>query len=106
MSQDKTNETIQEANEWIIDVVTSEAAIKPIIDTWTSETIASRTALGEPTQVHTRTREQLCEQLTNVIRPATMQRIQQSDTKRLKRWAPMELGTNGRMEVEPEDPAL
>ena len=70
MSQEKT----EIGDQWIIDVMTSEAAIKPIVDTWTSE--AAHTILEDPTQKQAWFREQLCKRTTNLIHAAITHRQQ------------------------------
>ena len=49
MGQEQTGETNQEyADQWIIDSVTSEAAIKPIIDAYTTWIVTAKTLGDQP----------------------------------------------------------
>ena len=65
MSQEQTGDTDPEvADQFILEALTSEAAIKPIVDTWMSE--SAHTVLGDPTQKQAWFREQLCKHMTQL----------------------------------------
>ena len=107
MSQEQSSDRNHEiADQWIIDVLTSEGAIKPIVDTYTTEIITSETAFGDPAQFRALMGEKVIQHLSTVIRAASVQRAQQTDPKRTKRWGSLELGNHEIMEIEPEEVAL
>ena len=107
MSQEQFSDTNHEiADQWIIDVLTSEAAIKPIVDTYTTEIITSETALGDSAQFRAMMGEKLGQHLLTLIRAASMQRTQQTDPKRTKHDGSLELSKHEIMEIEPEEVAL
>ena len=87
---------------WIIDVMTSEATIKPIIDAWTPET--AHTILGDPTQKQALPREQLCNHMTQLVHAATAHRQQNAVVKRAKRWSGLDIDKTVLTEDENMDP--
>ena len=90
MGQEQASETNQEdADQWIIDIVMREAAIKPIIDTNTTEIVATKT-LGDPAQFQAMMMDKLGQHFTSVIRAATIRMAQQTDAKRTKRCGLLE----------------
>ena len=92
------------ADQWILDVFTSEAAIKPIVDIWTSET--AHTIRVDPVQKQAWFREQLSKHLTNVVHAAITHRQQNTAAKRVNRWAGLDIDKCVLTEDENMDPNM
>ena len=55
------SETINDTtNQWIMDVLTSDAAINQIVETWTAEAGFAETTTADQQSTQHKTREQLC----------------------------------------------
>ena len=92
------------ADQSILDVSTSEAAIKPIVDTWTSE--AAHTIMGDPTQKQAWFREQLCKHMANLVHAATAHRQKDTAGKRVNRGAALDFDKSVLTEDENTDPNM
>ena len=105
ISQEQSGDTDPEvADLLILEALTSEAAIKPIVDTWMSE--SAHTVLGDPTPEQAWFRDQLCKHMTQLVFAATAHGQQNTAVKRAKRWSALDIDKTVLAEDENMDPNL
>ena len=105
MSQEQSGDTDPEvADQLISEALTSEAAIKPIVDTWMSE--SAHIVLGDPTQKQAWFTDQLCKHMTQLVFAAIAYKQQNTAVKRTKRRSGLDIDKTVLAEDENMDPNL